>query len=542
MLLYTILMSAGCVDVPTTGNHITFVVVGDTGKDPAIQQSVAAGMASVCSAEGCDFALLLGDNFYNCGVDPDTGSGPDPLWDSFFNNVYTASSLDIPFYAIPGNHDYWGKDGNGDCDNSQDFALERAGAQVSYTLSHYPDDTNFNMPWLPSYTMTESHDWIELFPLDTQRIVLGMGDDGSTGTSLQWSDTADRIASSTASFKIAFGHHPYLSNGSHGNAGSYDNTPFPGICDPTTHIPVPYASKKAGTCLKEYMETNVCGKVDLYLSGHDHNLQYIEPVAACGDTAFVVSGSGSQVSSLSGTNATYHEAAEAGFFLIKVCGPLGRLDELTMYKHDGTALYTYTHPDAALCPITITEKEELQIRTAAGAGTFPDTTDTTPEDTEPGDTGPDDTGKDEVPILEEGFETSLTEQRGCIDTTMIANQPDDTIAMILEVPELLARASEAGKIEETHDLSAETAALSVDLGEKVHISRCASPKEGTTIRNTYEATAGKLVVTLEVGDSGEDTVGRFSLYDVTFKDGAEHTMTVPSFDSKEITILTDWER
>ena len=372
MILYTILMSAGCLEVPTTGNHITFIVVGDTGKFPAIQQTVANGMASVCNAENCDFALLLGDNFYNCGVDPDSSSGPDPLWDSFFNNVYSAPSLDIPFYAVPGNHDYWGEDSNGNCDNSQEFALDRVVAQVNYTLTNYPDNTNFSMPWIPSYKMTEPHDWIEFFPLDTQRIVLGRGDDGNSGTSLLWTDTADRIANSTANFKIAFGHHPYLSNGSHGNAGSYDNTIIPEVCDPITHIPIPYNTKKAGVCFKEYMESNVCGKVDLYISGHDHNLQYLEPVAACGGTAFIVSGSGSQTSALSGSNTVYHEAAEAGFFLIKVCGPLGRLDELTMYKHDSTVLYTYTHPNAGLCPMSATEKTELELRIADGSGSLPE--------------------------------------------------------------------------------------------------------------------------------------------------------------------------
>lgn len=355
---------AACVTVPTTGNHITIAIVGDTGKGGFVQESVADRMAMVCAAEGCDFALMLGDNFYDCGVDPDTGSGPDPLWDSHFNDMYDHASLDIPFYAVPGNHDYWGKTPGGNCTNSLDFELDRAGEQVSYSLNNYPANTNFYMPWLPSYEMTEAHDWLELFPLDTQRIILGKDENGAPGTTLQWTDTADRIANSTADLKIAWGHHPYLSNGSHGNAGEYDNTTptAADVCDPSTKVPATADAAKAGVCWKEYMEDKVCGKVDLYLSGHDHNLQYLEPVAACGDTAFIVSGSGGQVSALSGTNAAYAEAAAAGFFLLKVCGPLGRIDQLTMYKHDGTKLFDFTHADAGNCPMTLDEKEALEMR------------------------------------------------------------------------------------------------------------------------------------------------------------------------------------
>ncbi len=359
-----------CVTVPTTGTHITFVAIGDTGKGTVLQSLVADQMAMVCANEDCDFALMLGDNFYNCGVDPDTGGGPDPLWDTRFNDIYDQASLQIPFYAVPGNHDYWAENPDGTCDTGNGWAADRAAAQVSYSLNNYPANTQFSMPWLPSYEMTEPHDWIELFPLDTQRIVLGMGDDGNPGTTLQWTDTADRIAASTANFKVAFGHHPYLSNGSHGDAGDYDNTTVGAadVCDPTTHVPATSEASDAGVCWRQYMEDEVCGEVDLYLSGHDHNLQYLEPVAGCGDTAFIVSGSGGQVSSLSGSNTAYAESAAAGFFLLKVCGPLGRLDQVTMYEHDGTVLYTYNHPDAGSCPMTYDEKAELQIEAARVAG------------------------------------------------------------------------------------------------------------------------------------------------------------------------------
>ena len=48
----------------------------------------------------CQFVLALGDNFYVDGVANTT----DRLWDTAFHDVYSASSLNIPWYPILGNH------------------------------------------------------------------------------------------------------------------------------------------------------------------------------------------------------------------------------------------------------------------------------------------------------------------------------------------------------------------------------------------------------------------------------------------------------
>ena len=60
------------------------------------------------------------------------------------------------------------------------------------------------------------------------------------------------------------------------------------------------------------MEEAVCGKIDIYLCGHDHNLQWLEP--KCG-TEFIVSGAGSKSEGLPGKNAAYFGMPETeGFF------------------------------------------------------------------------------------------------------------------------------------------------------------------------------------------------------------------------------------
>jgi tartrate-resistant acid phosphatase type 5 len=523
--------SAPNCNVPTTGNHITFVAVGDAGTNPGtnnIQQSVADAMATVCAAEGCDFALVLGDNFYNCGVDPDTGAGPDTLWDTRFNDIYSDPALDMPFYAVPGNHDYWGKDTNGNCDGMvQDYVPERATAQVQYTLANYPTSTNFNMPWLPSYSMVEAHDWVEFFPLDTHRIALGMDDDGNSGASIQWTNTADRIANSTANFKIAFGHHPYLSNGSHGNAGSHNGNPVDPLlhtCDPSTRTPDTTIAKQASVCFQDYMEENVCDKVDLYFSGHDHNQQYLNPVPSCGSTAFVVSGAGGKGTTLTGSNATFGESEEPGFVLVKICGTLGRLDELTMYDQNAAIEYQYSHPDAANCPMEMYEKEELKFLVEREEATN-ETTEETVIVTE-------------IPVLTEGFETKLTKAGGCTDTTLYSYREDGTIALTIDAPDLFARAAETGSVQESYDLSQAELGVSlrVDLGTDVQKNHCTDIISDIIIDNTYQAVSGKLTLMLKGRSTSDDLLGSYILSDVTLKDEDEHTVIVESLTVQDITV------
>ena len=53
---------------PFRADHLQVIVLGDTGTGNEDQLKVADGMAKVCDQSGCDFVLLLGDNFYPNGV------------------------------------------------------------------------------------------------------------------------------------------------------------------------------------------------------------------------------------------------------------------------------------------------------------------------------------------------------------------------------------------------------------------------------------------------------------------------------------------
>jgi len=79
-------------------------------------------------------------------------------------------------------------------------------------------------------------------------------------------------------YVFTFAHHPFISNGAHGNAGNYEGISF-----------VPIAN---GENVEDFTNEVVCGNVDVYFSGHDHNRQWHPPT--CG-THFIVSGAAAKV-------------------------------------------------------------------------------------------------------------------------------------------------------------------------------------------------------------------------------------------------------
>jgi tartrate-resistant acid phosphatase type 5 len=256
-----------------TNTDVRFLALGDTGKGNAGQAAVAAAMVRKCATARCDFAVLLGDNIYESGTD----SANDPQFKSKFEDVYAALNMD--FYVVLGNHDYGG--------NGAGTSFGKGKNEVDYTLK----STKWKMP-AAHYHFVKSN--IEFFALDTNLQVFSMD-------AQQKTDVSGWITASTSPWKIAIGHHPYKSNGPHGNAGNYDRLPLPPV---------------NGKGVKDFLEANVCSKVDLYLSGHDHSMQWLTD--KCGTTTLAVSGAGAEVTSLTARNAVAYESTERGFMYFTV--------------------------------------------------------------------------------------------------------------------------------------------------------------------------------------------------------------------------------
>ncbi len=239
--------------------YLQFITVGDFGTGGMGQRAVAFGMAEKARVDPVEIVLLLGDNFYENGVE----SVHDKQFQSKFEDMYGQSSLQVPFYAVLGNHDYRG--------NPE--------AQVEYTgLS-----TRWKMP-ARYYTFSQPVDdstGVQFFALNTNPIAAG---EAQATEQIAW--LKSELEKSPARWKIVFGHHPLYSGGYHGE-------------DQETRT------------LRAALESIIESKIDLYISGHDHDQQFIKPGNK--HVYYLISGTGSQCRDVEWKDDTIYASTNLGF-------------------------------------------------------------------------------------------------------------------------------------------------------------------------------------------------------------------------------------
>lgn len=82
---------------------VNFVSIGDWG-DSEAKTYVADVMGTYAADLSAQFVVGIGDNMYDTGV----SSVDDPQFADKFEETFTASSLQVPWYVVGGNHDYYG--------------------------------------------------------------------------------------------------------------------------------------------------------------------------------------------------------------------------------------------------------------------------------------------------------------------------------------------------------------------------------------------------------------------------------------------------
>ena len=290
---------------------VRFIAFGDAGRGNDNQLAVGAAMAELCAIKGCDFALETGDNFYEVGV----SSVTDPQWQSAFEIPY--KDLNIPIYVTLGNHD------NAITEVGEGLNNAKGNFQVDYTT----DAANITQKWkMPAryYSFTAplnapagAAPILEFFSLDSSPLAataLNVNEPEFNyltygPTQLQWFQTA--LMASTAKWTIAFSHHPYISNGEHGNAGNFDGA---------GQLP---AGTTDGQPWKDLMDQSACAmSLDFHIFGHDHDLEWLKPTPGCNSkTEFILSGAGSDVRAFGDpelNEAYFQQDLAQGFFWFEV--------------------------------------------------------------------------------------------------------------------------------------------------------------------------------------------------------------------------------
>lgn len=319
-------MSASPDNIPeinTVNKTVRFIAIGDMGTGEHGQYLVADAIRNVCAAKGCDFALGLGDNIYDSGVD----SVADLQFKTKFEDPY--KNLNFPFYMTLGNHDNtWISAGDG-LDN------DKGEIQVAYTYQENRPSDKWHMPArMYSFTapLQQTDALVEFISLDSNPLA-AVGDADFTYWQLPYRDKAvqwlkNTLANTTTPWKIAFSHHPFISNGRHGNAGLYDGVPG------------------AGLVYYDMLKNNVCGKVDLLISGHDHDLQLLKANAKCGKTLQIVSGAGAKSRDLKDTNrnaAHWQQGGTLGFFYLQIEGDVLKISAYTVDSDTGEVDLAYEY-------------------------------------------------------------------------------------------------------------------------------------------------------------------------------------------------------
>ncbi len=280
--------------VPVPSAKVRFVAFGDAGRGNENQIAVGAAMAQLCALKGCDFALETGDNFYEIGVSSIT----DPQWQSAFELPY--KDLNIPIYAALGNHDNAVTDVGEGFDNAKgNFQVDYSGATGPGISGKWKKPARYHAFTAPLGAAAGATPIAEFFCLDSSPLAATSANPAELEysaatygpTQMQWFQSG--LMNSKAKWTFAFAHHPYVSNGEHGNAGEFDGAPSPPAGTP---LDFP-GSTASGQPWKELFESSACAMgLDMFIFGHDHDLEWLQPVPACNaKTEFVLTGAGSDV-------------------------------------------------------------------------------------------------------------------------------------------------------------------------------------------------------------------------------------------------------
>ncbi|MEA2734165.1 MAG: hypothetical protein QOE14_616 [Humisphaera sp.] len=213
--------------------EVNLLTMGDIAQVGPGQKRVAAAMEKHVAASGKTYDALFtaGDNFYVkfTGVD-------DPKWKTLFEQMYNPAVLNFPFYAALGNHDYEELVPGGRRKWQIEMEYARANPQSRWKLPAH---------WYRVDLPSSAEPLVTVLVLDSFKDGLG---DAGWAEELAWMQR-ELTRPRKSKWLIAVAHHPLFSNGRHGDNG--------------------VVQRDFGALFRKY-------HVDLYICGHDHDLQHLE--------------------------------------------------------------------------------------------------------------------------------------------------------------------------------------------------------------------------------------------------------------------------
>jgi acid phosphatase len=250
---------------------LDFLVVGDWGRNGSDhQRDVAMQMGATGASIGSRCVISVGDNFYEDGVQ----SAADPQWRTSFEDIYTAGSLQVPWYVALGNHDYRGVP-----EAQLDYA--RTSSRWRMPKRYYKvAGTEVGAPHVDFFVIDTSP-LVHKYREGVHSAIAANVATQDVPAQLAWLDV--QLAKSNAPWKLVVGHHTIYSGGS-----GHGDTPE------TKELIEPLLEKH---------------RVQAYIHGHDHDLQHIRR----GGIDYVCCGAGSEVRPVQAVDGTLFCQARSGF-------------------------------------------------------------------------------------------------------------------------------------------------------------------------------------------------------------------------------------
>ncbi|MFS2156679.1 metallophosphoesterase [Pseudomonas sp. Pseusp122] len=249
--------------VDADSSQVSMIGIGDQGSGNLKQWQVALAMERVALRDGrLDMVVLLGDNFYGKSL---TGVH-DWNWQMKFERVYWGHYLShIPFYAVLGNHDY---------PVSSDIEIE-------YSRQHAGSGR-----WqMPAHSYTKDFGRVDGRPLLRMVFLDTSAPLNELKTQIEGLEKAFDQGEPEPVWRVVAAHHPVRNAGGHG---------------------------EESRLVEQLLPALQRSRVDLYLSGHDHNQQLL---LREGEPAWLISGGGGQTIAplpVNGVTTTF-TASRTGF-------------------------------------------------------------------------------------------------------------------------------------------------------------------------------------------------------------------------------------
>jgi predicted MPP superfamily phosphohydrolase len=316
LLLFFVCASISCGSKPSvapnsdgiprlSGDNFNFIIASDMGRrGVSDQQRIADLMDEAASVNELQLIAVAGDPIHDEGVQ----SADDPEWQIKIEKVYAAPSLHaIPWYAVPGNHEYRGNvqallDYSGKSQRwnapARYFSLEQPleKKKKGETLLLVFIDTT---PLIDKYRSGEDSNYAD-------------SDAGQQDIDSQLAWIEQVLGESKARWKIVIGHHPVFADSEKDETERAD------------------MQNRLDPLLTRY-------NVDLYVCGHIHNFQYLRPAER--STAYVVNSSASKSREVKPIEGTVFCDSSPGFSIVSVSP-----DSLDFYmiNREGKTIYRFT--------------------------------------------------------------------------------------------------------------------------------------------------------------------------------------------------------